>query len=56
MDLAEKIIEGLFINGYGEKAERIALKDKEERDLGGWCTVAAISIVDRIITNHNENA
>lgn len=42
--IADLIIERLFTNGFGEQADRIAMRQREgdtERDLGGWNRAAA---------------
>ena len=45
--LAQDIASELFRNGYGEKAVRLAMLDKEGNDLGGWCKEAVVNqIVD----------
>jgi len=41
----KKIVADLFINGIGEKADRLVLTSKDGRDLGEWCEQA---IVDRV--------
>lgn len=44
-DALEAAVDSLFVNGGGQKAERLVLTDKNGRDLGGWCRQA---IVDRL--------
>lgn len=43
--LAEQIADELFVNGFGERAERLVLLDDAGRNLGGWSKTA---VVDRI--------
>lgn len=33
--IANEIIQSLFVNGFGERAVRLQLRDMTERDLGG---------------------
>ena len=55
--IAEKIVEELFTNGNGDKADRIQLCQKSggvlERDLGGWCKAAAVDAIVRVLEEHN---
>jgi hypothetical protein len=45
--LVRRIVNRLFVNGCGEKASRLVLRDDVRgRDLGGWCRSA---VRDRII-------
>lgn len=39
--MAQRIADRLFVNGFGERAERLQLRGVDERDLGGWCRKAA---------------
>ncbi len=53
--LARKIVEALFVNGLGERAERlklIELRQGEEFSLGGWCYGAAVDRIEDVITLH----
>lgn len=34
--IADRTTAGLFTNGAGQKAHRLALKSRREHDLGGW--------------------
>ncbi len=44
--LIEQIVDGLLVNGSGQKADRLVLmQDAPKRDLGGWCRAA---LYDRI--------
>lgn len=45
-DLIEIILNELFINGFGQEADRLVLTTKEGRDLGGWCRKA---VHDRLL-------
>ena len=55
--IAEKIAEELFVNGNGDKADRIQLCQKSggllERDLGGWCKASAVAAIERVLEEHN---
>lgn len=51
--LVEKIVEDLFTNGFGQKAERLVLTSVDGRDLGGWCRGA---MRDRILDGLNAEA
>ena len=45
--LAKTIAEELFRNGYGEKANRLAMLDPQGNDLGGWSKEGVVNqIVD----------
>jgi hypothetical protein len=52
--LAQAIIEDLFTNGVGEKAERLKLEGPRGNDLGGWGKIAARKRVATIIEQHLE--
>lgn len=43
--LPDAVVAELFSNAFGERAERLAMKDASERDLGGWCSAA---VKDRV--------
>lgn len=45
-EVAEHIAQALFTNGFGQCAQRIALKDAQERDLGGYCFKAAVAVIE----------
>ena len=45
-DRIERVVDELFVNGSGARAERQVLVDASGRDLGGWCRGA---IVDRVV-------
>jgi len=55
--IAEKIVEELFTNGNGDKADRIQLCQKSggilERDLGGYCKESAVVSIVRVLEEHN---
>ena len=55
--IAEKIVEELFTNGNGDKADRIQLCKKSggilERNLGGWCKASAVDAIVRVLEEHN---
>jgi len=48
--IAERIAKALFTNGAGEKANRLELKDINERGLGGWGFEPAVRHITRILT------
>lgn len=47
--LARKIAELLFAAGANHKAERLQLRDKDDRDLGGWYRAAAVNQIAKVI-------
>ena len=51
--IAEKIVEELFTNGNGDRADRIQLCQKTEgileRNLGGWCKKSAVDVIERVL-------
>ena len=49
--LAQRIADKLFVNGNGQKAERLVLMSPAQKDLGGWCKQA---VIDRIVESLNE--
>ena len=46
---AEQIVEKLFTNGNGDKADRLQLRQKSggilERDIGGYCKGAVLDLI-----------
>lgn len=44
-ELATKIADALFTNGFQEKARRIVLEAADGRDLGGLCRGAVVDII-----------
>lgn len=47
MQIAERIVEYLFVNGQGEQAERLKLISPDGKYLGGWCRRAVIDCIVR---------
>lgn len=41
----EAILDYLFTNGMGQKADRLVLVDANGRDLGGWCRGAVRDVL-----------
>ena len=35
-EIADRIVAALFVNGFGEQAERLVLQSHDGRDQGGW--------------------
>ena len=57
--LAEKIAAALFVNGDGERATRLCLKQKQphdgdERDLGGRCFSAAVDEINAVLLAESD--
>ncbi len=54
--IAEAIAEELFVNGQGDRADRLALMKSQgtdpERYLGGWSKSAAISVIEQALIKH----
>lgn len=47
---AERIVEKMFTNGAGQKADRLVLmkqghRPKDDRDLGGWHKAALVDLI-----------
>jgi len=52
--IADDIVERLFVNGVGERAKRLVLwNDSAKQDLGGWCERA---VRDQVIAAIEEAA
>ena len=47
--LADEIVEYLFVNGIGSKAQRLVLELEDGKDGGGWCKAAVRDVVVRVI-------
>lgn len=47
--LAEMIVDDLFSNACGEKAERLVLELRGGKDGGGWCRSAARGRIEDIL-------
>jgi hypothetical protein len=43
--IADAIVDRLFINGSGERAERLMLEWPLKNDLGGWCRSAVRDVI-----------
>jgi hypothetical protein len=52
--IAKQIAEELFVDGSGQKADRLALMQGQSPDrehyLGGWSKSAATSVIERVLT------
>lgn len=42
---ADAIVERLFVNGFGDRADRLVLEGLGKRDLGGWCRGAVRDVI-----------
>ncbi len=49
-ELAKRITNALMRTAFGEQAARLQLRDKNEKDLGGWCRDA----VERVVLEELE--
>lgn len=49
--IAQRVADYLFINGAGQKAERLMLVSKFGRDYGGWCRQAVVDVVVREVAS-----
>lgn len=47
--IAAAIVERLFTNGAGQRAERLVLTDRNGRDLGGWADKPAQDQIVRVL-------
>ena len=45
MQLAERIVEQLFVNGQGKEAERLVLMSCDNKNLGGWSKRAVVDVI-----------
>jgi len=55
--LAHRIADRLFVNGSGQKAQRLVLTTSDERALGGWCKEAVIAqIVEELSRGATRSA
>jgi hypothetical protein len=53
--IADEIISGLFVNGFGQVADRLALMDDtRKRDLGGWCRGAVRDRIIAVLQTHTK--
>jgi len=43
--VADEIVENLFENGYGEKAQRLVLELEDGSNGGGWCKQAVKDVI-----------
>jgi hypothetical protein len=53
-EIAETIVDDLFINGQGEEAQRLVLMNRDERPLGGWSRAAVTERIARTLKEHIE--
>jgi hypothetical protein len=42
-DVVKRIVDDLFVNGNGDKAERLVLTSSDGRNLGGWSKDAVVA-------------
>lgn len=49
MDLAERIVDDLFTNGFKESGHRLVITDTDGRNLGGWGRQAATERVRTLL-------
>jgi len=55
-EIARAIADDLFVNGRGEKADRLVLwVDADERNLGGWAHVAVVTRIVNILKRMTAN-
>ena len=53
----DELVESLFTNGFGTKADRLVLmRDVDKRDLGGWCRGAVRDRISTAIRRELEDA
>jgi hypothetical protein len=52
-EVAEKIAEAIFVNGQGQKAERLVLTvdGPPQRDLGGWGFRPIIDQIEKVLAD-----
>lgn len=48
-ELANRIAEKLFTNGWGKRAERLVLELPDGSDGGGWCEKSAAHEIERVL-------
>jgi len=46
--LAEEIANALFVNGAGQRAEKLILELPDRTDGGCWCKNSVISVIENI--------
>jgi hypothetical protein len=54
--VAERITNKLFVNGEGQKAERLVLELPGKRDGGGWCWSAVCDVIERELAQFQNAA
>jgi hypothetical protein len=54
--VADKIVETLFTNGAGQKADRLVLELPGSKDGGGWCRAAARDRIVKILEANGQSA
>lgn len=52
--LARRIATALMVNGMGEKAERLQLRDMNEKDLGGLCRDAVEHVIYKTLSGGRD--
>lgn len=53
-EVASQIVERLFVNWKGCKADRLAMKDIDEEELGGWCKHAVNRVVTKVLGEQTD--
>lgn len=53
-ELAKKIAAALFVNGNGDRAQRLVLIGDDEKNLGGWSESSVAAQVQKIL-NADQN-
>lgn len=49
LQVAERIVAQLFVNGQGQQADRLVLASEDHRDLGGWCKRAVVDVITKYL-------
>jgi hypothetical protein len=47
--LAKAITDKLFINGFGEVANRLVMESDNGKDIGGWCRLAVEDQIKEVL-------
>lgn len=54
--LIKAIIDDLFTNGQGKRADRLVLTDKDGQGLGGWADFSAAARIKKIVNESERRA
>jgi len=49
--MQRKYANALFVNGVGQRAERLILELPDRSDGGGWCENPVISVIESILSD-----